>query len=442
MWEIEGASAVLMFVMLFGLVFLGIPVAISLICTAFAFGLMVFGDTLSAQMHSRIDDVGKNFVLAAIPLFIFMGAMLERSGIAKRLFEAIRMWLGRLPGGLSITTIVMCAIFAATSGVVGAVEIVVGLMAVPAMLAAGYKKDLAAGCVCAGGSLGTTIPPSVVIIIYASITEQSVGDLFAGIMIPAVAMVAMFIIYILGRCIIQRDAGPGLPPSDTTESLAEKLWFALTAFLPAVFLVTAVLGSIFAGVASPTEAAAVGSFGAVVLTACYGRLTPSVLFEALKRTIVINSMVMMIVAGGVMFASVFIVSGGDELIGQLVKVLDLTPTGVVILFLAIVFILGFVLDWISVLLIALPIFDPLVRAAGIDPIWFGVLVCIALQTSYLTPPMAPSIFYLRAIAPPEITYMDMYKGVAPFVMVQVVTLIFVFMMPWMATFLPEYLFGW
>ena len=438
----EGANAVMMFFMLFGLVFLGIPVAISLISTAFAFGLFLFGDSLAAQMHSRIDDVGKNFVLAAIPLFIFMGAMLERSGIANRLFEAIRMWLGGLPGGLSLTTIVMCAIFAATSGVVGAVEIVVGLMAVPAMLEAGYKKDLAAGCVCAGGSLGTTIPPSVVIIIYASITEQSVGDLFAGIMIPAVAMVAMFIIYILGRCIIQRDAGPGLPPSETTESLAEKLWFALTAFLPAVFLVTAVLGSIFAGVASPTEAAAVGSFGAVVLTACYGRLTPSVLFEALKRTILINSMVMMIVAGGVMFASVFIVSGGDELIGQLVKLLDLTPTGVVILFLAIIFILGFVLDWISVLLIALPIFDPLVRAAGIDPIWFGVLVCIALQTSYLTPPMAPSIFYLRAIAPPEISYMDMYKGVAPFVMVQVVTLIFVFMMPWMATFLPEYLFGW
>ncbi len=438
----EGFNAVLMFVMLFGLVFLGIPVAISLMCTAFAFGLVVFGDALAAQMHSRIDDVGKNFVLAAIPLFIFMGAMLERSGIANRLFDAIRMWLGRLPGGLSLTTIVMCAIFAATSGVVGAVEIVVGLMAVPAMLAAGYKKDLAAGCVCAGGSLGTTIPPSVVIIIYASITEQSVGDLFAGIMIPAMAMVGLFILYILGRCLIQRDAGPGLPASESSASLAEKLWFALTAFLPAAFLVTAVLGSIFAGVASPTEAAAVGSFGAVVLTACYGRLTLRVLFEALKRTIMINSMVMMIVVGGVMFASVFIVIGGDELIGQLVEVLELSPMGIVVLFLAIVFILGFVLDWISVLLIALPIFDPLVRAASIDPIWFGVLVCIALQTSYLTPPMAPSIFYLRAIAPPEITYIDMYKGVAPFVMAQVATLLLVLLVPWTATFLPDYLFGW
>ena len=438
----EGSNAVLMFVMLFGLVFLGLPVAVSLICTAFAFGLALFGDSLSAQFHSRIDDVGKNFVLAAIPLFIFMGAMLERSGIANRLFEAVRMWLGRLPGGLSLTTIVMCAIFAATSGVVGAVEIVVGLMAVPAMLAAGYKKDLAAGCVCAGGSLGTTIPPSVVIIIYASITEQSVGDLFAGIMIPAMAMVGLFILYILGRCILQPSAGPGLPRSESTASLADKLWFGLTAFIPAVLLVTAVLGSIFAGIASPTEAAAVGSFGAVVLTACYGRLTLSVLFGALKRTIMINTMVMLIVVGGVMFASVFIVNGGDELIGQLVKVLELSPMGIVILFLAIVFILGFVLDWISVLLIALPIFDPLVRAASIDPIWFGVLVCIALQTSYLTPPMAPSIFYLRAIAPPDITYIDMYKGVAPFVMAQVATLLLVMLVPWTATFLPDYLFGW
>jgi len=438
----EGAAAVLMFVMLFSLVFLGIPVAISLMCTAFAFGLFVFGDALAAQMHSRVDDVGKNFVLAAIPLFIFMGAMLERSGIATRLFDAVRMCLGRLPGGLSLTTIVMCAIFAATSGVVGAVEIVVGLMAVPAMLAAGYAKDLAAGCVCAGGSLGTTIPPSVVIIIYASITEQSVGDLFAGILIPAVAMVGLFIVYILGRCIIQPSAGPGLPPADDTLSLAEKTWFVLTALVPVAVLVTAVLGSIFAGVASPTEAAAVGSFGAVALTAAYGRLTPKVMFEALRRTIMINSMVMLIVVGGVMFASVFIVNGGDELIGHLVRVLDLSPMGIVILFLAIVFILGFVLDWISVLLIALPIFDPLVRGAGIDPVWFGVLVCIALQTSYLTPPMAPSIFYLRAIAPPEITYMDMYKGVAPFVMAQLATLLLVLLVPWTATFLPEYLFGW
>ena len=428
-----------MFPMLFVLVFLGIPVSLSLMCTAFLFGVTEFGGGLTTQFHSRIVGVSSNFILAAVPLFVFMGAMLERSGIARRLFDAVRMWLGGLPGGLALSTVVMCAIFAATSGVVGAVEIVVGLMAIPAMLEAGYRRDLAAGTVCAGGSLGTTIPPSIVIIIYASVTEMSVGDLFAGILLPALLMVGCFAAYILGRCMLQPDAGPGLAVAHV--KLSEKLWVAGTALLPAAALVFAVLGSIFLGIASPTEAAAVGSFGAIVLTIAYGEFTVTVLVDALRRTVRITSMVMLIAVGGIMFASVFIVKGGDTMIADMVAHYRLSATGIVVLFLVIVFILGFVLDWISVVLIALPIFHPVIRAAEIDPVWFGVLVCIALQTSYLTPPMAPSIFYLRAIAPPEISYGDMYKGVAPFVIAQLITLAAVALFPWMATFLPEYLFG-
>lgn len=433
-------AAVWMFPVLFALVFLGIPVAVSLLVTALLFGLGEFWGTFPTKIHGSLRDTSSNFILAAIPLFIFMGAMLERSGIAERLFVAVRVWLGGLNGGLALTTIVMCAIFAASSGVVGAVEIVVGLMAVPAMMNAGYRKDLAAGCVCAGGSLGTTIPPSVVIIIYASIVEMSVGDLFAGIMIPAFSMVALFVVYVLLRCWIQRDAGPGIPPGEIETPLGEKLWLAATSLVPALALVSFVLGSIFAGIASPTEAAAVGAFGSVVLTVCYGRFTWRVLYEAMLRTVKVTSMVMMIVIGGVMFASVFILAGGDTLVSRLVEEFELTAAGVIVMFLAIVFLLGFVLDWISVLLIALPIFDPLVRSFGIDPVWFGVMVCIALQTSYLTPPMAPSIFYLRAIAPPEMSYADMYKGVAPFVAIQLLTLLLVAFVPWTATFLPEYLF--
>ena len=224
--------AVFMFPFLFILVFAGIPVALSLISTAFPFRHFAFGMNLPTVFHSRMYDVTSNFILAAIPLFVFMGAMLERAGIAAKLFEAIKIWFGAFRGGLAITTIIMCGIFAASSGVVGAVEIVVGLMAIPAMMAAGYKKDLAAGTVCAGGSLGTTIPPSVVIIVYASLTEMSVGDLFAGILIPAFVMVALFLIYIVGRCAIQRDAGPGLDPVELDASLAEKLWLALTALIP------------------------------------------------------------------------------------------------------------------------------------------------------------------------------------------------------------------
>ena len=427
--------AIFMFPMLFVLVFSGIPVALSLIATAFLFGVIEFGMVLPTQFHSRLFDVTSNFVLAAIPLFVFMGAMLERAGIAAKLFEAIKIWFGALRGGLAITTIIMCGIFAASSGVVGAVEIVVGLMG------AGYKKDLAAGTVCAGGSLGTTIPPSVVIIVYASITEQSVGDLFAGILIPAGVLVGLFLVYIVGRCLLQPDAGPGLTDANERAPLSAKLWLVLTALLPASLLILAVLGSIFAGIAAPTEAAAVGALGSLILAIAYRRFSFRVLKEAVTQTIKITSMVMLIVLGGTLFASIFIVHGGDDLVSQIVEGSGLGPAGIVMVFLFVVFILGFVLDWISVLIIVLPIADPIIRAAEIDPLWFGVMVCIILQTSYLTPPMAPSIFYLRSIAPREITYIDMYKGVAPFVVAQLLTLALVALYPATATWLPEILFS-
>ncbi len=435
------SPAAFMFPALFILVFAGIPVAFSLISTAFAFGIFAYGMNLPVQFHSRMYDVTSNFILAAIPLFVFMGAMLERAGIAAKLFDAIKVWFGGFRGGLAVTTIVMCGIFAASSGVVGAVEIVVGLMAVPAMMATGYRKDLAAGTVCAGGSLGTTIPPSVVIIVYASIAEMSVGDLFAGIMIPAGVMVALFLIYIVGRCAIQRDAGPGLDPSEIDATLGEKLWLLLTALVPAALLILAVLGSIFAGIAAPTEAAAVGATGAVVLSIAYRQFSFKVLREALAQTIKITSMVMLIVVGGILFASIFIIHGGDELVENLITRHDLGQIEIILLFLLVVFILGFVLDWISVLIIVLPISDPIIRASEVDPLWFGVMVCIVLQTSYLTPPMAPSIFYLRSIAPRDMTYGDMYKGVAPFVAAQLLTLAMVAIYPKTATWLPEILFG-
>ncbi len=435
------STAALMFPALFVLVFLGIPVSVSLMCTAFVFGVAEFGTSLPTQFHSRLVDVSSNFILSAVPLFVFMGAMLERSGIAARLFYAVRLWLGGVRGGLALTTVLMCAIFAATSGIVGAVEIVVGLMAIPAMLAAGYRKDLAAGTVCAGGSLGTTIPPSIVIIVYASITEMSVGDLFAGIIIPALLMVGLFVAYILGRCALDPAAGPGIKVEGDEARLGHKLWVALTALLPASALVFAVLGSIFAGVASPSEAAAVGAGGSIILTICYGSFSIPVLIDALRRTVKITSMVMLIVVGGIMFSSIFIVNGGDTMVSDVVKHLNLSPAGIILMFLGIVFLLGFVLDWISVVLIVMPIFDPVIRAAEIDPVWFGVMVCIALQTSYLTPPMAPSIFYLRAIAPQEMTYGDMYKGVTPFVGAQLLTLAVVAFFPSLATWLPSVLFG-
>ncbi len=434
------AVVVWMFPALFFMVFMGFPVAFSLFSISLVFGYEMFGAALGAQLYGRILDISSNLILAAIPLFVFMGAILQSSGIAKRLFVATRVWLGRLPGGLAVTSIIMCAIFAATSGVIGAVEIVVGLMAIPAMVSAGYGKDLISGTICSGGALGTIIPPSIVVVIYASIAEMSVGDLFAGIMIPGAAMVAFFIIYILIRCWLDPDVAPPIATAELTIPFSQKLWLAFTALVPCTALIIAVLGSIFAGIASPTEAAAVGALGSVLLSVAYREFSIQIFVKALRQTVLITSMVILIIAGGTLFSSIFVVGGGKDLVNQMVGVFDLGPTGMIALFLAIIFLLGFILDWISVVLVTIPIFDPLIRQAGIDPVWFGVMVCVTLQTSYLTPPMAPSIFFLRSIAPDNFSYKDMYWGVIPFVVMQLLTLFVVMLIPWTATYLPKVLF--
>jgi tripartite ATP-independent transporter DctM subunit len=434
------AAAAWMFPALFIMVFMGFPVAFSLFSVSMIFGYSIFGHALGDQFFGRILDNSSNLILAAIPLFVFMGSMLQSSGIAKRLFEATRVWLGRLPGGLSVTSIVMCAIFAATSGIIGAVEIVVGLMAIPPMVKAKYSKGLISGTICAGGALGTIIPPSIVVVIYASIADMSVGDLFAGVMIPGLAMVGFFILYIVVRCWIQPDVAPAISAEDFNMPLGQKIWLAVTALVPCTFLIVAVLGSIFAGIASPTEAAAVGALGSVVLSMAYREFSIKVFIEALRRTVLITSMVILIIAGGVLFSSIFIVGGGKAMVNQTIGAFDLSPTGMIALFLAIIFVLGFILDWISVVLVTIPIFAPLISQAGIDPVWFGVMVCVTLQTSYLTPPMAPSIFFLRSIAPKDFTYGDMYWGVTPFVLMQLATLVVVMLIPWTATYLPTILF--
>jgi tripartite ATP-independent transporter DctM subunit len=438
MFDVE--VVVWMFPALFIMVFMGFPVAFSLISISLLFGYEMFGAALGPQLYGRMLDISSNLILAAIPLFVFMGAILQSSGISKRLFVATRVWLGRLPGGLSVTSIIMCAVFAATSGVIGAVEIVVGLMAIPAMVSAKYSKGLISGTICAGGALGTIIPPSIVVVIYASVAEMSVGDLFAGIMIPGAAMVGFFIIYILARCWLNPDVAPAIPKEELDIPLGQKVWLAFTALIPCTALIIAVLGSIFAGVASPTEAAAMGALGSVLLSVAYRDFSIKMFIQALRQTVLVTSMVILIIAGGTLFSSIFVVGGGKDLVRQMINSYDLGPTGMIALFLAIVFILGFILDWISVVLVTIPIFDPLIRQAGIDPVWFGVMVCVTLQTSYLTPPMAPSIFFLRSIAPEDFTYKDMYWGVTPFVAMQLVTLFVVMALPWTATYLPQILF--
>ncbi|NKQ09196.1 TRAP transporter large permease [Pseudomonas sp. SST3] len=429
----------LMFALLFVFIFLGIPVSFSLITVSALFGLLLFGENIFQQMFGSLLQASTNFSLSAIPLFVLMGAILERSGLARRLYEALQLWLGGFSGGLAMSTMLMCGIFAASSGIVGAVEIVVGMMAIPAMSKYRYDRSLIAGTICAGGSLGTIIPPSVIVVVYASMAQLSIGQLFAATLIPGVLMMLLFLLYIGVRCWITPALAPAVPAMQATP-LMEKLTITLKALIPPFLLIFAVLGSMLAGIASPTESAAVGAFGAALLALCFRELTVRRLIEALVSTITITAMIMLIVTGGTMFTAIFAASGGGWMLADFMGEMDLSPYWLILALMFIVLIAGMVLDWISIVLIFVPIFMPLVKLAGIDPIWFAVMFMVVVQTAYLTPPLAPSIFYLRSIAPPDMSYGHMYKGVLPFIAIQLLLFLIILAVPSIATWLPRQLF--
>lgn len=437
----EEYLALIMFPALMFALFLGFHVAFAMMGVALVFGYITFGDAVIFQFVQKIDETASNFVLAAVPLFVFMGAMLERSGIAEKLFEAIHLWTRRLPGGLAIGTVLMCVVFAASSGVIGATETVVGLLAIPVMMKYAYEKGLISGTICAGGSLGTIIPPSVVVVVLGPIADVSVGDLFIGMLIPGLLLANLYIGYILARCMLDPTAGPRIPPSPDDPTLAEKIKVTAFALLPPIIMIFAVLGSIMLGLAAPTEAAALGAAGSLLLSMIYRKFSISILNEALLKTLKVTCMIILILLGGNMFAGVFIASGGVTLTENIISGANLTPWTTLLLFLTITFIAGFFLDWISVLLIFIPVFMPIVRTMGFEPVWFCVLFLIMIQTSYLTPPLAPAIFYLRGISPPEITLKHMYKGVVPFILLQILCLAIVAAFPELVLWLPSQVLG-
>lgn len=429
-----------MFPALMLIIFLGVPVAFSLMIVALGFGWLRFGETLIHQFVSKIDDIGSNYVLGAVPLFIFMGSILERSGISERLFDAIYLWTRRLPGGLALSALIMCTIFAAASGVVGATETMVGMLALPAMMKRGYDKALMSGTICGGGSLGTIIPPSVPVVVLAPIATLPVGDLLAGILFPGLLMAGLFMLYIMLACGLYPALAPREKSADPTPLLV-KIKLTLTALLPPIFLIFMVLGTLFLGWATPTEAAACGSAGTLLLAFAYRRLNARVILEASTRTVAITAMILLIVLGGSMFSGVFFASGGMGTTKSILETVGLSGWSVMAIILAVTFLLGFIIDLISIVLIVIPVAIPLVKSFGIDPLWFAVVFLVVLQTSYLTPPMAPSIFYLRAIAPPSIRLGHMYKGVIPFIVCQVITLITMLAFPALATWLPKAIYG-
>lgn len=427
----------LMLPVAFVLMFLGVQVAFSMMLTAVLFGLAIFGDRVIFQFIEKVEDISSNFVFAAVPLFVFMGAMLEKSGIADKLFEAIHIWTRRMPGGLALATVTMCIFFAASSGVIGATESVVGLLTIPIMLRYGYDKPLISGTICAGGSLGTIIPPSVVAVVMGPLANQSVGDILYGMTFPGLIMGVLYLVYILVLCTVKPSMGPRIPPEPGDPTFGQKLWITTRNMVPPVSMIFAVLGSILLGWASPTEAAAIGAAAAVLLTMLYRHFTWSGLYEALVKTVLITTMIMTVLLAGTLFTGVFIGGGGINTANRLIADLQLTPWMLLSLMMLIIFIAGFFLDWISIVLIFVPLFTPLVITAGFDPVWFCVLFLIMIQTSYLTPPMAPAIFYLRAVAPEEITIKHMYIGVVPFIALQCVTLVVVMVFPILVTWLPS-----
>ncbi len=430
-----------MLLAMFVLVFLGVHVAFALAGTALFFGYLVFQGAVIFQFMDKVEDIASNFVLAAVPLFVFMGTMLERSGIAEELFEAVHLWTRRLPGGLALGTVIMCVIFAASTGVIGATETVVGLLAIPAMLKYAYSKPLICGTICAGGSLGTIIPPSVVVVVLGPVADVSVGDLLVGMIFPGLIMAGLYVLYIFFLCLVRPASGPRVPPGPDDPPLARRLAITAHALVPPLLMIFAVLGSIMLGWAAPTEAAALGAAGAFALTFFYRKFSLAMLKDSVMKTLRITSMIMAILLGGTIFTGVFFAAGGIGLTNQAVSYFDLSPGGLLALLLAMAFLAGFVLDWISILLILIPIFMPLVKAAGFNPVWFCILFLIIIQTSYLTPPMAPAIFYLRGIAPPSITLLDMYKGVIPFIVLQALTLAIIIAFPQTVLWLPTKLLG-
>ena len=431
-------SPLWMFPALIAAILTGFPVALTMMGLAVIFGLSTFGHTgLLYQFIQKIEEVATAQVLAAVPLFIFMGAMFEQTGIASRLFDAIQMWIRRLPGGLAVGTVLMCVIFAATSGVVGATETVVGLLAIPAMLRYNYNKGMISGTICAGGSLGTIIPPSILAVVIGPTAQADVGKVLLGMFIPGLILASSYIAYIVLRCILRPQDGPRITPGADDPTLGTKLKITAQVLIPPIVVIIAVIGSMMVGLATPTEAAATGALGTVTLAIAYRKLSWTVLVDSTMRTVRITAMILTIVACGQMFAAVFVGSGGLQILQDFLLSFGVGKWGLVGLVMLIVFIAGFMLEPLVIILMVVPITAPIVVGQGFDKEWFCVLFLVMLQTGYLTPPMAPSIFYLRGIAPPEITLRHMYTGIWPFIGLQLTVVALIMAFPGLVTWLPS-----
>ncbi|MGE0096615.1 MAG: TRAP transporter large permease subunit [Alphaproteobacteria bacterium] len=422
-------------------IMLGFPIAFTLMAMGVGFGYLAMGDNIFQLLVQRTFSVMANDVLISVPLFIFMGYIIERANILDKLFRSILLAAGNLPAALAVATLLTCALFATATGIVGAVVTLMGLLAFPAMLRFGYDTKLAAGVVCAGGCLGILIPPSVMLILYGATTGTSVVKLYAGAFFPGLMLAGLYIGYVMIRGMLNPALAPKMPKEERNVPFVKVVVALVTSFLPLAALIISVLGAILFGLATPSEAAAIGALGSLVLAAAYRALTFQKLKESVFLTARTSAMVCWLFVGSFIFSSIFAYLGGQEVIEKFVIDMQLTPLQFMIVCQLIIFILGWPLEWTEIIVIFVPIFLPLLKAFGIDPLFFGLLIALNIQTSFLSPPVAMAPFYLKGVAPPHVTINQIFSGVMPFLFIVLFAMVLLYLFPGIGLWLPSVLYN-
>ncbi|MDT8421351.1 MAG: TRAP transporter large permease subunit [Desulfuromonadales bacterium] len=429
-----GAATFLIFILMMILLLIGMPLGFltGLVALFFTFGW--FGPNAVGMIGTRVFSFVTEYSLVAIPMFVLMASLLDKTGVARDLYNAMRLIAGRLKGGVGVQTVIVAALLAAMSGIIGGETVLLGMLALPQMLRLGYDKKLAIGTVVAGGSLGTMIPPSIVLIMYGMTSNVSIGDLFTAAVIPGLILVSMYILYILIRCYINPAMGPPAPASEIAMSKQEKFKALGDVLLPLTIVVW-VLGSIYGGIASVTEAACMGVIGVFFSAIIRRELTYQIVHSALQQTMRTCGMIIWIGIGASAVVGIYNLMGGKRFVETAILGLDVAPMVIILLMMAILLVLGMFLDWIGIVMLTMPIFVPIIKGLGYDPIWFGVVFCINMQVSFLSPPFGPAAFYLKSVAPPSVSLGDIYKSVWPFIFMQLIALGLVLAFPEIAMWL-------
>jgi tripartite ATP-independent transporter DctM subunit len=444
----RGHLGLLMLGLIVVAILLGFPTAFTLMGLGMVFGFIAFyrpgqpffANPIFDQMVLRTFGVMTNDVVISVPLFVFMGYLVERANVIDRLFHALQVAMHRVPGSLGVATIATCTLFATATGIIGATVTLMGLLALPAMLRAGYDVKLSAGVITAGGCLGILIPPSVMLILYGATAGVSVVQLYAGAMLPGLMLALFYVAYVIVRAQLNPALAPKLAAEHTEVPLAQVAKMLATSFLPLTLLILAVLGSIVAGIATPTEAAAIGALGAVLLAMGYRKLTWARFKESVFLTARTTAMVCWLLVGSSLFAATFALLGGQALLDGWIKGFNLSPTGFLILSQVIIFLLGWPLEWTEIIVIFVPIFLPLLAHFNVDPLFFGLLVALNLQAAFLSPPVAMAAFYLKGVAPPHVTLGQIFHGMMPFMVIQVLAMVVLYVFPQVGLWLPQVLY--